>query len=166
MRVAAGVRDLIIPVEWRAGEKSHAKSRDTLAMTSRAFSEEKALVLFPSGRIAYWHEGKLTERPWQSSAAALAKRYDVPIVPVHISARNSGLFYFLAKHSTELRDMTVFYELLNKKNFRFSITFGKPIPASDLDGDVTEVTTRLQHHTVFSLAADPETEFKSGNAVK
>ncbi|WP_157018391.1 GNAT family N-acetyltransferase [Mesorhizobium xinjiangense] len=163
LRVSAGFRDMIIPVEWRAGEKSHAKSRDTLEMTSRAFTEKKALVLFPAGRIAYWHEGRLTERPWQSSAAALARRYDVPIVPAHISARNSGLFYFLAKHSTELRDMTVFYELLNKERFRFSIAFGKPIPASDLDGDTAEMTGRLQDHTVVRLAADPAAEFCPGS---
>lgn len=159
LRVAPGFRDLIIPVEWRAGEKSHAKSRDTLEMTARAFSEERAVVLFPSGRIAFWHEGRLTERPWQNSAVALARRYEVPIVPVHMSARNSGLFYFLAKHSTELRDMTVFHELLNKKRFRFSIRFGRPVAPEALEGDAAEVTARLQDHTVFRLATDRDAVF-------
>lgn len=161
LRVSAGFRDLIIPVEWRAGEKSHAKSRDTLAMTARAFAEERAVVLFPSGRIAYWNEGSLTERPWQSSAVALARRYEVPIVPAHITARNSGLFYFLAKHSTELRDMTVFHELLNKKKFGFTITFGRPIPHSRLVGEAADVTAALQNHTVHRLSADPAAVFET-----
>lgn len=159
LRVAQGFRDVIIPVEWRAGEKSHAKSRDTLEMTARAFAAQRAIVLFPAGRIAYWHAGRLTERPWQPSAVTLARRFDTPIVPVHITARNSGLFYFLAKHSTELRDMTLFHELLNKKRFHFSITFGKPVTPADLDGDAAEVTARMQDHTVFALAADPRAEF-------
>ena len=161
LRVAAGFRDLIIPVEWRAGEKSHAKSRDTLSMTARAFGDGKAVVLFPSGRIAYWNEGTLTERPWQSSAVALARRYEVPIVPTHITARNSGLFYFLAKHSTELRDMTVFHELLNKKKFGFTITFGKPIPHSRLVGEPADVTAALQAHTVHRLRDDPQAVFEA-----
>jgi len=161
LRVAPGFRDLIIPVEWRAGEKSHAKSRDTLEMTARAFAEGKAVVLFPSGRIAYWNEGTLTERPWQSSALALARRYEVPIIPANITARNSGLFYFLAKHSTELRDMTVFHELLNKKRFGFSITFGKPIEPSRLTGDPLKVTAMLQQHTVHDLRADRNAEFQA-----
>ncbi|RST88330.1 acyltransferase [Aquibium carbonis] len=161
LRVAAGFRDLIIPVEWRAGEKSHAKSRDTLSMTARAFAEERAVVLFPSGRIAYWNEGNLTERPWQSSAVALARRYEVPIVPAHITARNSGLFYFLAKHSTELRDMTVFHELLNKKKFGFTITFGRPIPHSRLVGEPADVTSALQAHTVHRLREDPHAVFEA-----
>lgn len=159
LRVAAGFRDIVIPVEWRQGEKSHSKSRDTLEMTARAFSDGKAVVLFPSGRIAYWNDGRLTERPWQNSLVALARRYQVPIVPTNITARNSGLFYFLSKHSTELRDMTVFHELLNKKSFHFRITVGKAVMPDMLEGEPADVTTMLQQHTVEALAADPLAEF-------
>ena len=160
-RVAPGFRDLIIPVEWRQDEKTHAKSRDTLEMTARAFMQKRAIVLFPSGRIAYWHEGKLTERPWQTSLVSLARRYDFPVVPARMTARNSGLFYFLSKYSTELRDMTIFRELLNKKNRSYSITIGRPIPAADLEGESGEVIARLQEHTVFGLAADPHADFRT-----
>ena len=159
LRVTPAFRDLIIPVEWRPGEKTHAKSRDTLEMTARAFAENRAVVLFPSGRIAFWDQGKLTERPWQTSIVALARRYEFPIIPARITARNSGLFYFLSKHSTELRDMTVFHELLNKKGRKFSITIGKPIAADLLGGEAADVAARLQQHTVHALAADPEAEF-------
>ena len=159
LRVAPGFRDLLIPVEWRQGEKSHAKSRDTLEMTARSFASNKAIVLFPSGRIAHWNEGVLTERPWQTSLVALARRYRYPVIPARITARNSGLFYFLSKYSTELRDMTVFHELLNKKGRSFSITIGKPIEADALEGDPADVTGRLQRHTVHVLAQNPDAEF-------
>lgn len=159
LRVTPALRDLIIPVEWRPGEKTHAKSRDTLETTARAFAENRAVVLFPSGRIAFWNDGKLTERPWQTSIVALARRYNFPIIPAHITARNSGLFYFLSKHSTELRDMTVFHELLNKKGRKFSITIGKPIAPELLAGESADVAARLQQHTVHALAADPKAEF-------
>jgi putative hemolysin len=166
-RVAPGFRDLIIPVEWRQDEKSHAKSRDTLEMTARAFMRKQAIVLFPSGRIAYWHEGKLTERPWQTSVISLARRYGFPVVPARMTARNSGLFYLLSKYSTELRDMTIFRELLNKKGRSYSVTIGRPIPASDLEGEPGEVVARLQEHTVFGLAADPNADFRvSGKSVR
>lgn len=159
IRVTPQFSDIIIPVEWRQGEKTHAKSRDTLEMTARAFAAGRAVVLFPSGRIAYWNDGRLTERPWQSSVVALARRYRVPVVPVRLTARNSGLFYFLSKYSTELRDMTVFHELLNKKGRAFSITVGRPVPSERLEGDAGEVTAALQEHTLFGLSRDPELEF-------
>ena len=158
-RVAPGFRDIVIPVEWRQGEKSHAKSRDTLELTARAFAAGKAIVLFPSGRIAYWHEGALTERPWQPSLVSLARRYRYPVVPARITARNSGLFYLLSKYSTDLRDMTIFHELLNKKGRAYSITVGRPVPSEALEGDPTEVALRLQQHTVVGLAADRNAVF-------
>jgi putative hemolysin len=160
-RVAPGFRDLIIPVEWRQDEKTHAKSRDTLEMTARAFMQKRAIVLFPSGRIAYWHEGTLTERPWQTSLVSLARRYDFPVVPARMTARNSGLFYLLSKYSTELRDMTIFRELLNKKGRSYSITIGRPIQPAHLEGEPGEVIARLQEHTVFGLAADPHADFRT-----
>ncbi len=75
-------------------------------------------------------------------------------------ARNSGLFYWFAKWSTELRDMTVFYELLNKKGDHFDFTVGRMIQPDALDGDMTEVTKALEQHTVFELAADGDAVFK------
>ncbi|QPC85849.1 acyltransferase [Mesorhizobium sp. NBSH29] len=164
LRVANGLRDLIIPVEWRQGEKSHAKSRDTLEMTARAFAANKAVVLFPSGRIAYWNEDVLTERPWQTSIVSLARRYRYPVVPARITARNSGLFYLLSKYSTELRDMTIFHELLNKKGRAFSVTIGKPIALEALDGEPAELAAQLQQHTVHAIAADRDAEFCSAPA--
>ena len=161
LRAAPGFRDMIIPVEWRADAKTHGKSRDTLEMTARAFAANRAIVLFPSGRLAFWHEGRLTERPWQTSIVTLARRYNYPVVPTHISSRNSGLFYFLSKHSTEIRDMTLFHELLNKKGRKVSITFGKIIPPEHLDGEPADVATALQGHAALTLAENPDAAFSA-----
>lgn len=160
IRVIPRLDEIVIPVEWRQHEKSHSKSRDTLVMTAKAFQDGRAIVLFPSGRIAYWKDGALTERPWQGSIVSLAKRFNCPVVPVNLSARNSGLFYFLARFSTELRDMTLFHELLNKKGRSFHLRIGKPIDASLLNGDPADVTTQLQKFTVETLKADVDADFE------
>jgi putative hemolysin len=159
IRVSPRLVEMVIPVEWRDEYKSKLKSRETLRLTNRAIEEGKATVLFPSGRIAYWADGRLNERPWKTSAIGLARKYDLPILPVHMKARNSGLFYWFAKWSTELRDMTVFYELLNKQGDLFEFTIGEMIPNSALEGDITEVTRALEHHTVHELASDPDCRF-------
>ena len=159
IRINPQLADMIIPVEWRADFKSREKSKETLKIASSAFSKERVVVLFPSGRLAYWHEGKLTERPWMTSALALARKNKAPIIPMHMGGRNSGLFYFLARVSTELRDMTVFNELLNKKNAEFRVHFGKPIRPERLDGDLTELTEQMRIHCAETLASDPDAEF-------
>ena len=58
----------------------------------------------------------------------LARKFDLPVVPIHIRARNSALFYlFDAIHPT-LRDITLFHETLNKTRQPFRIRVGAPIP--------------------------------------
>jgi putative hemolysin len=159
LRVSPRLGEMLIPVEWRQGEKSHAKSRVTLEKTARAFTENRAIMLFPSGRIAFWDKDHVEERPWQTTLVTLARRYQVPIVPVSMASRNSWLFYFVSPRSTELRDMTVFHELLNKKHKPFVLNVGKPIMPELLEGDTMELTRQLQNHTVTILRDDPEAEF-------
>ncbi len=159
VRVNPRLVEMVIPVEWREEYKSKLKARETLQLTNRAVAEQKATILFPSGRIAYWANGRLNERPWKTSAVGLARKYNLPILPIHMKARNSGLFYWFAKWSTELRDMTVFHELLNKKGDRFEFTIGQMIPTEQLEGDAVEVTAALERHTVHRLAADGDALF-------
>lgn len=159
VRVNPRLVEIIIPVEWREEHKSKLKARETLQITNRAVEEQKAAVLFPSGRIAFWANGQLNERPWKTSAVGMARRYGLPVLPVHMKARNSGLFYWFAKWSTELRDMTVFHELLNKKGDCFEFTVGQMIEPAALDGDLTDVTKALEQHTVHALARDADAVF-------
>ncbi len=160
LRVNPRFVEIMIPVEWREEYKSNMKARETLRMTNRAVKDERALVLFPSGRIGYWDNGRLNERPWKASAVGLARRYGLPILPVHMAARNSGLFYWLSKHSTELRDMTVFHEVLNKKQKTFQFNVGQLIAPEALEGDNNEVTKALEHHCVNELSLDADSVFK------
>lgn len=155
IRVNRRLGDVLIPVEWRDSHKSTAKSRETLKSTHRAVGENRAMVLFPAGRIAYWADGRLNERPWQTSAVALARKYGLPVLPANVTARNSWLFYWLAGWNTELRDMTVFHELLNKRKQPFSVTFGPLIDPAVLEGDPSEVTTALQDYCAQDLKRDP-----------
>ena len=160
LRINPRLSEFLIPVEWREAFRDRQKMRETLVLSSRAFREGRAVVLFPSGRIAFWKDGRLNERPWLSSAITLARKQDVPIVPINVQSRNSGLFYWFANWNTELRDMTVFHELLNKRGKTFRIRVGPPIPPERIaEGDAMEMTQRLQAHVVDRLAADPNAAF-------
>jgi len=159
VRVNPRLADMIVPVEWRADFKSREKTKETLRNTARAFESGRTVVLFPSGRLAFWNEGRLTERPWMTSAVALARKHKVPVIPMHMGGRNSGLFYFLSRVSTDLRDMTVFNELLNKKRARFSVHFGKAIPSEALKGDLNTLTEKLRVHCAETLGENPDAEF-------
>ena len=149
VRAAPGVADMIIPVEWVAERRTMLRSRETLVSAIKAFNDEKCVVLFPSGRLAFMDENKtLTEQEWLPSVAIFARKYNCPIVPVHIEMRNSWLYYWFWKLNTELRDITLFHELLNKKGKTYKITFGAPIEPSLLKGDAPQVAEALRRHAV------------------
>jgi len=130
LRVFPQMETMIAPVEWRTGQRSHAKTRATMAYVRRATQEGRLGVIFPSGRLAKRRGLRLHERPWMASAAMLARKFDLPVIPVNIQARNSALFYLFDLFHPTLRDITLFHETLNKARQPFTVTMGEPISAA------------------------------------
>lgn len=152
IRLNPRLTDKLIPVEWREHLKSRAKSRETLMASNKAFADGRPVVIFPSGRLAFMDEDKvLHERTWMPTLSALAKRYDCPIVPVNITSRNSWLYYWFWKVNEELRDMTLFHELINKKGKTFRVRIGKPVQPSELDDDNDQSAANLRAYVCEGL---------------
>jgi putative hemolysin len=151
LRIAPTLGDVFIPVEWAQSKRTAASSRRILADVGAAFRAESALVVFPSGRLAYMRWHGLAERPWLPTAVTLARKFKAPILPIHIRARNSALFYGLSQVSHELRDVTLFHELLNKRGHRYELTLGLPIDPDDLPADPAEAIAALQRHVEHEL---------------
>ena len=132
LRILPQMEEMICPVEWRLDKRTHGKTRETMAYVKRATDAGRLGVIFPSGRLAKRRGLRLTERPWMASAAMLARKYDLPVIPMHIQARNSSLFYLFDLLHPTLRDITLFHETLNKDRQPFRINVGEPIAASAL----------------------------------
>jgi len=159
IRLAPKLDELLIPVEWVEANRTPARSRETLRATSEALKAGRAVVIFPSGRLAMCEGFRLRERPWLTTPVSLARKYGAPIVPLHVRSRNSVLYYLLWRVSEELRDMTLFNELLNKKNKRFRLSFAPPIPPDALPGKVDAAIRALQSFVENDLAADRTARF-------
>ncbi|MEM9872201.1 MAG: lysophospholipid acyltransferase family protein [Pseudomonadota bacterium] len=132
LRVLPQLSDMIAPVEWRAEKRCHGKTRETMAYTRTAVADDRLGVIFPSGRLAKRKGLRLYERPWMASAAMIARKYALPVIPVHIQANNSALFYLLDLIHPTLRDITLFHETLNKDRQAFRICIGAPIDGATL----------------------------------
>lgn len=154
IRVAPRLDEMLIPVEWVTSKRTRERSRETLMSAMNAFSNDRCVVLFPSGRIAFENARKeLTEQPWLASVAIFARKYQCPIIPANVSARNSWLYYWFWKVNTELRDITLFNELLNKRRQRFEIKFGPAILPQELPADPAAAAEALRRHAVEDLPA-------------
>lgn len=89
------------------------------------------LGLFPAGAISNLerNNGKwaIEDREWQTSVLKLIKFAKVPIIPIHISGRNSRFFYSLGLIDWRLRNLRLGHELYNKRGKEIVFTVGEPI---------------------------------------
>lgn len=159
-RVTPRFDEVLIPVEWVEGKRTRERTRVTLSRSQQAFEEERALVVFPAGRIARkGNDGRLTDPPWQPTAVSLSRKYHAPIVPIHVAGPWSWMFNTLDGVSSELRDITLFHELLNKQGRTFELTVGYPIRPEDLDPEAAPATLALKHYVERALPTDPDAPF-------
>lgn len=160
LRVSPRLGEAVIPVEWVVEKRTREKTRATLQAAKQAFEAERCVVMFPAGRLArVGKDGSVTDPEWAPTAASLARKYEAPVVPVHVAGPESRLFHWFDRISPELRDITLFHELLNKKRKRFFLKVGKPIPPSRLDIDAARATYALKAFTERVLPSQPDADF-------
>ena len=78
----------------------------------------------------------------------IARKFDLPVIPINIRARNSVLFYLFDVIHPTLRDITLFHETLNKHRQPYRITIGEPISASALPSKSEDGIEMLRRATL------------------
>jgi putative hemolysin len=159
LRVCPRLDEALIPIEWVEAKRTLADTRRVLERTRAALKAEQALMIFPAGRLATKVQGRLTDKPWQASAVSMARWSGAPIVPMHLTGPWSTLFHLFDGRFQELRDITLFHEMLNKRGQRFSLIVGRPIPAKALDPDAAMATGALKHFIERVLPTNPDAVF-------
>jgi putative hemolysin len=156
LRVCPRLGEALIPVEWVEAKRTLAQTRGVLERTRAALKAGQALVIFRAGRLATTVRGRLTDKPWQASAVSIARWSGAPIVPMHLTGPWSTLFHLFDGRFQELRDITLFHEMLNKRGRRFSLIVGKPISAGALDPDAAMAAGALKHFVERVLPNNPD----------
>lgn len=94
--------------------------------------EGNPLGIFPAGEVSTYREEKLlVDKPWEEAAMKLVKKAEVPVVPIYFHAKNSKLFYRMAKISDTLRTAKLPSELLTQKERLIKVRIGNPISVND-----------------------------------
>jgi putative hemolysin len=157
-RVNPRFEEVFVPVEWVEAKRTRERTRLTLRRAEEALEAERPLVIFPAGRIARLRGGVLSDPPWAASALSLARRHDVPVLPIHLAGPPSTLFRLFDHVSPELRDITLFHELLNKRGGSFRLTVGPLIPSEAITDPAQDIE-RLKRYVEAVLPTDPDRPF-------
>ena len=127
--------------------------------------EGKPLGIFPAGEVSTQPSGNIyVDKTWDKSAMKLIKKANVPIIPIYFHAKNSPLFYQLAKQSDLLRTAKLPSELLSQKNKTIGVRIGRPIlpKAQEEMEDLYEFSNFLRKKTyLLSNTYEQKKLFKS-----
>ena len=100
----------------------------------RHLENDGLFAVFPAGEVASKLKKQVPIDPtWNAATMRLIQRAKVPVVPVYFHARNSPLFYRLAKIHPLLRTARLPAELLTQRHRSIDIRIGKPIAVKDQD---------------------------------
>lgn len=113
-----------------------------------------SLGIFPAGEVSTKNEnGETSDREWQEPVMKLIKRLNVPVIPMYFHAKNSPLFYRLAKLSPNLQTAMLPSEMVRPRLKPIQIRLGKPVMPKQLNEfeDIRLFTDFLRKKT-YSLS--------------
>lgn len=102
--------------------------KDTYQLLIQALENEEAVIFFPAGEVSRITPKGVLDGEWQKGFLKLALKTQSPILPIHIKAKNSALFYSLSTLYKPLGTMLLINEMFNKRNQEIKFSVGAPIP--------------------------------------
>lgn len=132
------VNDILLRLEnlseLFAGVNKHGKNpQQTVAELDALYASGQGILIFPSGLVSRMQNGIIKDLEWKKSFISKAKKYKLPVIPVHIEGRNTMRFYRLANLRKNLgvkANIEMFLlpdEMFRQKNKEVKITIGKAI---------------------------------------
>ncbi|MBK6728988.1 MAG: hypothetical protein IPG63_17530, partial [Xanthomonadales bacterium] len=88
-----GLSDLLLPLGILGGKPA----AESIAAAEQALAEEVALIVFPAGAVSRLGWRGVRDARWRRGFLRFAENANAPIVPVHVSGRNSAWFYGLSR---------------------------------------------------------------------
>lgn len=119
------LQSVFLPVDVLSKKVSHKKSYQAMLA---ALNNEEAVILFPAGEVSRITPKGVRDGKWKTGFIKLAKKAKCPVLPIHIKASNSALFYGLSTLYKPLGTFMLVQEMFNKKNQELNFKVGSPIP--------------------------------------
>ena len=106
--------------------------KPSLSRIIDALNDEKAVIIFPSGEVSRAGAKGIRDRKWLSGFLRIAEKTSAPILPIHIRARNSMLFYLASRLSQTLSMLMLPREMTGFKG-KINFTIGQLIAIDDIE---------------------------------
>lgn len=148
------------------GVNKHGKnSKEALDRIDELYAGSGIVMIFPAGLVSRKQKGVIKDLEWKKSFVVKAKKFHRPIVPVHISGKNTNWFYNLSNFrkkigiKTNIEMMYLPDEMYKQNNQTIEITFGKPIHWKTFDEQHSDYKwAQLIKEYIYTLTPDSKFE--------
>lgn len=133
------MKPYVISVNPFENRKELKSSSSGMRGTLKHLEEGGCVGIFPAGEVSNRNNefGEILDKKWEKPALKLIKIAKVPVVPMYIHAKNSRLFYQLAKVHPDLQTILLPAEMMNKREKPIRIRIGKPVSVKILEENDT-----------------------------
>lgn len=137
------IADVAVHVGVERGVRTNNK-REVWRGLQQAVKDEKALVLFPSGKLSQpkwpW-SNTFYEGGWRPGVVSIPQKFPaLKVVPFRMEARNSRLYYWLNGLFPFLKDVLLYTEFQAKRQAHYRIRFLPSFVPSTPDAGRSYVT--------------------------
>lgn len=144
----------VIPVNPFENRKEVRSSAAGMRETLKHLQNGGCVGIFPAGEVSNKNNdfNEIHDRAWEKPALKLIKAAKVPVVPMYFHAKNSRLFYQLAKLHPQLQTLMLPAEMMHKREKPIRIRVGKPVPTRALeDHDTIEEMGEFLQNKIYML---------------
>lgn len=124
----SNLSDIIIPVD----NFSDKLTKKSLMAIEEALNNEEAVIFFPAGEVSRAGLTGVKDGKWKTGFIKFSKKTSAPILPIHINAKNSKLFYFLSMIYKPLGSLMLSHEMLAARNSSFEFKIGKLVSSETI----------------------------------
>jgi putative hemolysin len=120
----------------------------------RALDRGEALIVFPAGEVSRMGPAGVRDGRWSDGFARLAMRSKAPVLPIHVAARNSAVFYGLSMLAKPLSTAMLPREAVATHVSRIGFSVGALVGADELEkrsGGSSQRAADLMRRHVYRL---------------
>ena len=144
-------------------------NRRNAILINKTLASEAQLLVQPAGTVSKRNPVKISDLAWNKFFIHKAIQYKRDVIPIHVQARNSRLFYNIASFRKIFRiksNLEMFLlprEMFNKSGETITITFGIPIAYKTFDDSRTHLEwAQKVREYVYVLGSE---KFSSANTI-
>ena len=138
----------VISVNPFENRKNLRNSATGMRETLKHLENGGCVGIFPAGEVSNKNNefNEILDKAWEKPALKLIKMARVPVVPMYFHAKNSAMFYHLAKLHPDLQTLLLPSEMMMKREKPIRIRIGKQVSVKALEehDNIEEVGEFLQ----------------------